>query len=74
MIGLAFGLTRGWRYLRYCLRGGHAWREDGPTLGGIWLRCATCDTVEEFLPGLHEPEGGEPIWRERLAKDREAFE
>lgn len=54
--------------LRCVRRGRHAWQDNGSTLGGIWLLCADCRTVEEYLPGCHEPKGGEAVWQERLRR------
>lgn len=55
---------------RCAKRGHHDWAEDGDTLGGIWIRCRDCRTLEEFLPGLHEPKGGEQVWQARLDEAR----
>ncbi len=46
----------------------HVWSYDGDTLGGIWLRCDRCEQIDEFLPGCHEPEGGEQVWQDHLRR------
>lgn len=39
----------------HCFKNGHNYKFDGYTLGGDWIRCARCNKLEEYLPGLHEP-------------------
>jgi len=48
----------GWFGKRWtCWRQGHDPVADGETLGGVWIRCRRCGSVEEYLPGVHEPWG-----------------
>jgi hypothetical protein len=42
---------------RICRKQGHQYYKDGETLGGDWIRCANCNRLDEYLPGLHEPKG-----------------
>lgn len=47
-------------YLRkkiYCLKHGHDYCLMGESLGGDWIQCVRCRKTEEYLPGVHEPEG-----------------
>lgn len=53
-----------WVYFRCCFRGGHLWHYDGDTLGGIWIRCARCNALDEYLPGLHEPRDADVVWKQ----------
>jgi Fic family protein len=40
-----------------CHKNGHVWGYDSETLGGVWIKCSRCFKLDEFLPGVHEPEG-----------------
>lgn len=41
----------------WCQLHGHTYRETGVTLGGWWIECVVCGSIEEYLPGVHEPRG-----------------
>ena len=41
----------------HCLLHGHDFRFDGVTLGGSWILCRRCHKLDEYLPGVHEPQG-----------------
>lgn len=40
-----------------CMRQGHDFARTQATLGGVWIKCTRCGTIDEHLPGLHEPKG-----------------
>lgn len=40
-----------------CWRRGHDPVTDGSSLGGVWIKCRRCGSIEEYLPGAHEPWG-----------------
>ena len=42
---------------RVCWKLGHIFRYEGETLGGDLIKCTRCDKLDEFLPGVHEPNG-----------------
>jgi len=43
-----------------CHNIGHAWEYDSDTLGGDWIKCTRCHTIDEYLHGTHEPRGYHP--------------
>jgi hypothetical protein len=49
-----------------CIGKPHVWKYSADTLAGIWLECERCYGIDEFLPGLHEPKGGEAVWQQKL--------
>lgn len=61
------------KWFNVCRKIGHIYLYDGDTLGGIWIRCALCKHLEEYLPGVHEPEGGEVVWYEKLAEGKRFY-
>lgn len=38
----------------------HNWQKAGDSLGGDWVRCSFCYKLDEYIPGMHEPEGYRP--------------
>lgn len=49
-----------------CWKHGHIWKFDSNSMGGIWIQCERCNCLEEFIPGAHEPNGGEEVWQKYL--------
>jgi len=54
------------KWWKICRQQGHYYLFDGNTLGGICIRCSDCNKLEEFLPGVHEPKGGEVVWQNEI--------
>jgi hypothetical protein len=46
-----------------CWGKSHKWKHVGITLGGTWVECQRCYTLDEYLPGLHEPEGASDAYK-----------
>lgn len=66
-------LLTNWRCKWKRSTGTHNWVNNGDTLGGIFIRCICCGYIDEFLPGVYEPRGGEEVWDQLLRDIDEEF-
>lgn len=46
--------------LYICPKLGHHYVDAGDSLGGTWIQCTNCNKLEEYIPGVHEPDGYDP--------------
>lgn len=42
---------------RICFKQGHDFVFESSGLIGDWIRCSRCHTLDEYIPGTHEPKG-----------------
>lgn len=50
-------IIKRFRARRECAKLGHLWKFAGSSLGGDWIRCTRCNKLDEYILGIHEPEG-----------------